>query len=68
MLAKLPPKAKIYMDTGKHSHTEMITDLNIKLSAKSHRDLLQVKVDGGAESCGLPLTLTASFMYLAQSS
>ena len=34
---------------------EVITDLQIKLPGKNHRDFLEVKVHGGAESCLLTL-------------
>ena len=43
------------MDTDKCGHTELTTNLHIKLPRKSHRDLLEVKVDGGTESCALSL-------------
>ena len=43
------------MDTDKHGHPEVITDLHIKLPENSHQDLLEVKIDGGVERCTLPL-------------
>ena len=41
------------MDTDKHGYTEVIIGLHIKLPGKTYRDLLEVKVDGGKESCML---------------
>ena len=49
-------KLKVYRDTDKPSHIEVITDLHIKLPGKGHQDLLEVKVESGAESCLLLLT------------
>ena len=42
-------------DSDKHSCTETITDLHIKLPGNCHQDLLEVKLDGHTESCILPL-------------
>ena len=43
------------MNTNKYGHTEVITDLHIKLCGKSHQDFLEVKANGGVDSCKLPL-------------
>ena len=52
-MEKFPSKAKSLH--GKHSHTEVITDLQIMVPGKSHRDILEVKVNGGTKSCVPPL-------------
>ena len=41
-------KPKVYMDTDRHSHTEVITDLHIQLPGRHPCDLLEVNIDGGA--------------------
>ena len=51
----LKQKLKVYTDTDKHGHTEVITDFHIKFQGKSLQDLLMVRVDGGVESCILSL-------------
>ena len=38
------------MDTDKHGHTEETRDLHSKLLGKSHRDLLEVKVNNRMET------------------
>ena len=43
------------MYAGRYSHTEIITDLYKKLPGKSHRGLVEDKVDGGTKRCVLPL-------------
>ena len=48
-------KLKLYTDNNRGSYIEVITDLYIQLPMKSHHDPLEVKVDGGEESCILPL-------------
>ena len=45
------------MYTDNYGHIELITGSHIKFLGKSHRNLLEVKVDGGTENCKLPLTV-----------
>ena len=54
-VANSPQKLEVCKETNKHSHTEVITDLCIKLPGKGERYLLEVKINSGAEICVLPL-------------
>ena len=47
-----PQKLKVYIDTNKHGHREVI---HIIYPEKNQKDLLKVKVNSGVESCILPL-------------
>ena len=53
--AKFSSKARSYVDTDEHCQTEGITDVHVKVPGKNHRDVLEVKVSGGADICMLPL-------------
>ena len=51
ILRKIHCSEQNFTETEKYGHTEVITDLHIKLPEKSHQDLLDIKGISGTESC-----------------
>ena len=48
---------KDYTEPDKHGCTDINTVLHVKLPASSHSVLLEVKVNGGTESCATTKSL-----------
>ena len=48
---------KVYINTDGHSQTKVVTDLQIQLPCRSHKNKMEVKIDGRAVSCVLTLCI-----------
>ena len=48
-------RLKMYTDTVEHIYTEVMTDIHIQIPWKPHKDNMEVKVYGRADSYLLPM-------------